>query len=249
MQLLEAIGPNRIFVHNTTAAETFALDTTHLQAHKPTVGFTYRAFGESATALGRHCPLVVKPVWKPTGDKLGLLLQYRLNAAAASATAGRPVTLHNLVLIATYEGARASGAQTKPTGTHVKDKHLVYWRIGDVTLTDAWAKIVCRIVGQQGAEPQPGHVEARWEYAVGEGDSTASFGVGVGISISQLDGKDGKGKDRADEPEDDDDDSDPFADDSGVTSARAADGSSDGGDSWVEVPTVRQIVSGRYEAK
>ncbi|EFX05725.1 hypothetical protein CMQ_3794 [Grosmannia clavigera kw1407] len=248
MELLEAIGPNRIFVRNTTAADTFELNTTHLQAHKPAVGFTFRALGESATSLGKHCPLVVKPVWKPTGDKLGLLLQYRLNAEAAATMSG-PVTLHNLVLIATYEGARASGAQTKPTGTHIKDKHLVYWRVGDVTLTDTWAKIVCRILGQQGGEPQPGHIEARWEYAMpAVTESSSSNGSGIGISISQLESTGhGKGKDRADEA--DDDEADPFADDIAVVSSKPADSGSDAGDSWVEVPTVRQIVSGRYEAK
>ncbi|MDT9151196.1 hypothetical protein RSW37_26035, partial [Escherichia coli] len=59
----------------------------------------------------------------------------------------RPVTLSNLSFVATYEGARASGVQTKPSGTHLKDKHLVYWRLGDVTLTEDWGKIICRVIG------------------------------------------------------------------------------------------------------
>lgn len=237
MQLLEAIGPNRIFVQNTAAADNFTLNTMHLQPHKATVGFTFRAFSESATALASHCPLVIRPVWKPQGDKLGLLLQYRLNptsaAAIAAASSQQPVVLHDLVLIATYEGARASGVQTKPTGTHIKDKHLVYWRLGDVTLTDAWAKIVCRIVGQQGAEPQPGHIEARWEYAASSPAAKAADGS-LDISISALISS--KGKEKEEEEE-----ADPFADES--TTSPKPEGN------WVEVPTSRQIVSGRYDAK
>ncbi|OAA66868.1 PCBP-like protein [Niveomyces insectorum RCEF 264] len=241
--LLEVIGPNRIFVQNSPSApDEFTLDTSHLQ-QRASVGFTFRAHAEDATALAAHCPLVLKPVWKATGDKLGLLLQYRLNpATAAAATAAgltttpSSITLRNVVIIATYVGARASGVQTKPSGTHLKDKHLVYWRLGEVTLTEAWAKIVCRVVGDQGAEPQPGHIEARWEYS---GSTTTSATTttlpGTGITVSQ------KRPAAAKEEE-----ADPFADD-GAPSPRATGDVAEA--TWAEVPLVRQIVSGKYEAK
>lgn len=173
--------------------------------------------------LGQHAPLLLRPAWKPQGDKLGLLLQYQLNQAAKFTS---PVTLHNVVFLVTYDG-RATGAQTKPSGTHLKEKHLVYWRLGDVTLTGDVQKIVCRIVGADGAAPTPGHVEARWEYAA-SGDDV----VGSGISISRLDEDKGKGKEV---PGDD-----PFADQS--LSAAA-------GQNWVDVPTMRKLVSGKYEGK
>jgi F-BAR domain only protein len=223
------IGPNRTFVSNTPAPDEFTLDTSHL--HKASVGFAYRAHSDESTSLAEHCPLALRPAWRPDGDKLGFVLQYRLNPSARGAG---PVTLHNVVFVVSYEGARASGAQTKPAGTLLKDKHIVYWRMAELTLTGDWVKIVCRILGEQNAEPQPGKVEARWEYAVPQ----ASAGeAGTGISVSRLGESKGKGK--ATEEEDD-----PFADES-VASPKVTEGRG----SWVDVPLVKKIVSGRYEAK
>ncbi|KAK2616894.1 Suppressor of Profilin deletion [Conoideocrella luteorostrata] len=219
---LERIGPNRIFVQNASLdqPDQFALDLSHLS--KTSIAFSYKVFTEESDAaqLGQHAPIFFKPAWKPQDDKLGLLIQYQLNHTS-SFTA--PVTLHNVVLVATYEG-RATGAQTKPSGTHLKDKHLVYWRLGDVTLTNEPQKVICRVIGAEGVCPVAGHVEARWEYA-----ASADEAVGSGISISRLSDK-AKGKDFSDD--------DPFAD----TGSPA-------GQTWADVPAVRKLVSGKYESK
>jgi hypothetical protein len=243
---LSAISPNRILVNNVSSSpDEFSLDLSHLT--KPSPSFTYRLQAENdddPTGLASsHCPLVIKPAWKPTGDKLGLVLQYRLNPLSKLPS---PVTLTNVFIFATYEGARASGAQSKPASVHLKDKHVVYWKLGDVTLTEDWgAKILCRIVGEGGAEPRPGHVEARWEYAVPpeqlEASGADATGNGNGISISRL--VESKGKERAVEEEEEEED-DPFADDMGrsTPSPRTA-------RTWADVPTVRKLASGKYEAK
>ncbi|PHH71292.1 hypothetical protein CDD82_6600 [Ophiocordyceps australis] len=220
---LERISPNRIFVHNASPdqPDQFSLDLSHLS--KTTIGFSYRLLADDAhesAALVQHAPLLLKPVWKPQGDKLGLLLQYRLNPAA-TAFAG-PVTLHNVVFVVTYEG-RASGAQTKPSGTHLKDKHIVYWRLGDLELTPDMQKLVCRIVGLEGVAPLPGHVEARWEYA-----APGNEALGSGISISKLQEEKGKAVEASED--------DPFADQSV-------------NQSWLDVSLQRKLVSGKYEAK
>ncbi|KAL0930448.1 fes cip4 domain-containing protein [Colletotrichum truncatum] len=218
---LEVIGPNRIFVQNSSdKPDEFHLDVSHL--NKTATAFTYRVHtGESG--LGAHVPLLLRPAWKPQGDKLGLLLQYSLNPACKLTA---PVTLQNVVLVATYEGAKASGAQTKPSGTHLKEKHLVYWRLGDLTLTAETQKIVCRIIGAENAEPKPGHIEARWEYTP---ESLSS-----GISISRVEETKGKGKEE---------EADPFADDNPTSPALPAD------QQWVDVKVVKKITSGKYEAK
>ncbi|KAM5345082.1 hypothetical protein ACJ41O_010944 [Fusarium nematophilum] len=220
---LERIGPNRIFVQNSSPEhhDQFSLDVSHLA--KTATAFSYRVFAEDSgtPSLGQHAPLLLKLAWKPQGEKLGLLLQYQLNSSSKFST---PVTLHNVVIVATYDG-RSTGAQTKPVGTHLKDKHLVYWRLGDVTLTDEPHKIVCRVIGAEGIEPKPGHVEARWEY-IASGDEV----VGSGISISRLDEGKGKAKELSDD--------DPFADDSASTEQK-----------WVDVPLVRKLVAGRYEGR
>lgn len=208
--------------------DQFALELSHIP--KTSTAFSYRVFADESSplALSGFVPLIIKPAWKPQGDKLGLLLQYQRNPSWALGSG--PLTLHNVVFIATYEG-RATGAQTKPSGTHLKDKHLVYWRLGDVVLGDdeTTHKIVCRILGADGTEPLPGHVEARWEYATAGAVATAS-----GISVARLaDDAQGKGKEVA---------HDPFAD---------ADAASDtpAGQSWVDVPLTRKLVSGKYESK
>jgi hypothetical protein len=220
---LERIGPNRIFVQNSSPDnhDQFNLDVSHLT--KNATAFSYRVFSEEAdvSTLAEHAPLLLKPAWKPQGDKLGLLLQYQLNPASKITA---PVSLHNVVIVAKYEG-KSSGAQTKPVGIHLKDKHLVYWRIGDLTLTAEPQKIVCRIIGSEGTEPKPGHIEARWELTA-SGDQP----VGSGISISRLDEGKGKGKEISED--------DPFADDSASTEQK-----------WVDVPVSRKLVSGKYEGR
>lgn len=199
--------------------DQFTLDASHLA--KTAIAFSYRVFAEEAETPvhGQQAPLLLKPVWKPQGDKLGLLLQYQLNPSAQFTA---PVALHNVVLVARYEG-KASGAQTKPSGTHLKDKHLVYWRLGDIALTGDMQKIVCRIVGTEGAALTAGLVEARWEYA-----ATGSETVGSRISISRLEGTDKAAED------------DPFADQSQPAP---------GGHNWVGVPLQSKLVSGKYEGR
>ncbi|KAK1972459.1 SAFF domain-containing protein [Colletotrichum sublineola] len=221
--VLEVIGPNRIFVQNTGKSDEFNLDLSHL--NKTATAFTYRLQSGDADGAGlaAQVPLLLRPTWKPQGDKLGLLLQYSLNPAS-NLTA--PVTLHNVVFVATYEGAKASGAQTKPTGTHLKDKHLVYWRLGDLTLTAEAQKIICRVIGAENAEPKPGHIEARWEMT--------PENLSSGISISRLEEAKGKGKEE---------EADPFADDNPTSPALPAD------QQWVDVQLVKKITSGKYEAK
>lgn len=120
----------------------------------------------------------------------------------------------------------------------------MYWRLGDVTLTDDWAKIICRVIGEQNAEPQPGHIEVRWDY----GPVTITAGeenvkAGSDISVSRLVEGKGKGKEKE---ESGDEEEDPFADDKGPLSPALTAKDSR---TWNEVPLVRRLVSGKYEAK
>ncbi len=194
--------------------------------------FTYRVHAEDETALAQHCPLSVHPVWRPQGDKLGLLLQYKLNP---SSTLPKPVTLSNVVFVVSYEG-RASLVQTKPSGTHLKEKHIIYWRLGDVTLTEDYAKIICRVIGEQNAEPQPGHVEVRWDYnASSDAAEAEATARASSMSVSRL--VESKGKEKATDEEDD-----PFADEKGPHPPPD-------GRKWVPVPLISKLLSGKYEAK
>ncbi|KAL2121271.1 hypothetical protein VTJ04DRAFT_5298 [Mycothermus thermophilus] len=241
---LESIGPNRLFVSNTPIPDEFTIDLSHLSSNT-VPAFTYRLHADSDTSLAGHCPLLLLPVWKPQGDKLGLLLQYRLNPSFA-AKHPRPVALSNVVFIATYEGARASGVQTKPTGTHLKDKHLVYWRLGDLSLTEGgeWQKIICRVIGEQNAEPAPGKIEVRWEWALPTAgvEGTDEEGIAVQRLLPEP-----KGKEKATEEVVED----PFAD-VAAASPPVSPGfgaAADGERRWKDVPLVKRLVAGRYEGK
>jgi hypothetical protein len=169
-------------------------------------------------------PLLLKPAWKPQGDKLALVIEYSLNPACGAAS----VTFNNLVLVAIYEGARASGCQTKPTGTHIKEKSLVYWRLGDVALTQEAHKVICRFVGAEGAAPEPGRIEARWEI-----HGSTRLPAGSGISLSRLESSKGKEKEES---------ADPFADESVVSPTTVS-------PAWVDIETNKKFVSGKYEAR
>jgi hypothetical protein len=168
--------------------------------------------------------MLLNPAWKPQGDKLGLLMQYQLNPNCAFTG---PLVLKDVVFIATYDG-KSTACQTKPSGTHLKDRHIVYWRLGDITLTSEPQKLVCRIMGADGVAPTPGHIDARWSYTLPEGTL-----AGSGISVSRLEEEKSKGKEVAT-------DDDPFADE---------DSAAPSGERWVEVPLSRKLVSGRYEGR
>lgn len=222
---LDKIGPNRIFVQNVADhPDQFTLDLSHIS--KTATAFSYRVFTPEADplSLGQNAPLLLNPAWKAQGDKLGLVIQYQLNPNSGF---GGPMPLKDVVFIASYDG-KSTGCQTKPTGTHLKDRHIVYWRLGDVTLTSDPQKLVCRLMGAEGVAPTGGHVEARWAYTLPEGTV-----AGSGISISRLEEDKGKGKEVATED-------DPFADE---------DSAAPSGEKWLDVPMARKLVSGRYEGK
>ncbi|KAL2061030.1 hypothetical protein VTL71DRAFT_9082 [Oculimacula yallundae] len=222
---MEAIGPNRTFIHPVSEQkpDEFTIDLSPLSS-KPSVAFTYRVHVDEAT-MTTQGPLLLKQSWKLQGEKLGLVIEYSLNPAFSS----EPVAFTNLVLVGMYEGARATACQTKPTGTHIKEKSLVYWRIGDVTLSHDWHKIICRVSGTEGAMPEPGHVEARWEIV-----NPANTPTGSEISISRFEQSKGKGKEEND---------DPFADATSPGLPVTPLGN------WIDVGMQRKLISGKYEAR
>ncbi|KAH7313014.1 Muniscin C-terminal mu homology domain-containing protein [Rhexocercosporidium sp. MPI-PUGE-AT-0058] len=222
---MEAIGPNRTFIHPVSEQkpDEFTIDLTPLSS-KASVAFTYRVHVDEATMTSQG-PLLLKQAWKPQGDKLGLVIEYSLNPAFSS----EPVAFNNLVLVGIYQGARAIACQTKPTGTHLKEKSLVYWRLGDVTLSQDWHKIICRVSGTEGAMPEPGHVEARWEI-----NNPSNSPIGSGISISKFEQSKGKGREEND---------DPFADATSPGLPLTPLGT------WTDIGMHKKLVSGKYEAR
>jgi hypothetical protein len=200
----------------------YTVDVAHIL--KTTQAFKYRVHVDE-TNLKSYAPLILKPAWKPTGDKLGVVVEYSLNPEFSTT----PVVLKNLVVVVTYEGAKAAGCQMKPnSGAFLKDKSLVYWKLGDVTLDFKAQKVVARVIGDQGGEPQPGAIEARWEI-----HGSQAHTIGSGLGLSRLDVDNGKGKEK--------EEIDPFADESTTLANKEG--------QWVLVESARKIVSGKYDAK
>ncbi|RDW79550.1 hypothetical protein BP6252_04188 [Coleophoma cylindrospora] len=217
--LLEAIGPNRTFVHPGANPDEFSVELSHVS--KSSVAFTYKRHIDEDT-IAKAPVLLIQPAWKPQADKLGFILQYSLNPACGLSS----MKFHNLILVGKYEGGKASGCKTKPTGIHLKEKSTVFWRLGDVTLTTTPQKLVCMFTGADGPAPTPGHVEARWE--------VPSWTRNL-LTVSKL--GPGKGKEKEETV-------DPFADES-VASPLAV--ITPG--SWTELESVAKLVSGKYEAR
>jgi hypothetical protein len=198
------------------------------QIKRTNCAFKYKVHTEPSN-LNSYIPLLLKPAWKPTGDKLGVVVEYSLNPAYSL----EPLRLNNLTLIVSYEGAKAISAQTRPSGTHVKDKNVVFWRIGDVLLEPGVTqKVLGRLLGDQGGQPLPGVVEAKWEIAVPSGSL-----VGSGLGVSWKAGVPGEGKGKGTE-------ADPFADED---AGKDAEGEKEG-NGWTRIMSVRKIVSGKYDA-
>jgi hypothetical protein len=184
------------------------------------IGFNYRVHIDEANLTSQN-PLLIKPIWKPKDDKFDFIIEYSLNPAYST----EPVTFQNLGIIARYTGGRPTACQSKPSGTFKAQQSCVFWRWGEVTLTNETRKLVCRLIVAEGGMPVPGYVDAKWEMN----------GSATGLSLSRLES--GKGKEKEES-------ADPFADDT-IASPLAVTPTGN----WVEIETSRKLISGKYEAR
>jgi hypothetical protein len=162
-------------------------------------------------------------LWKAEQTQVSVILNYSLNPQFDLRGASA-VTIRNLVLVIRLEpGSRATSCQSKPAGTFSRDKGLIYWRLGDVTLArDQPAQSIrARFITE--GEAKPGNTEARWEIS---GAESLSLGSGLGVSLSAP----GEAKDV---------EADPFADEDNAPSAAP-------GVQWKPVASVKRITSGTY---
>jgi len=221
--VLEKVAPNSAFI--TQAPERSGEYVVNLSnINRTAVAFKYQVHLEEAT-LPSHAPMVLTPSWKIEPTQASVILSYAFNPAFASA-AKRSVAMKNVTVAITLEGARASSCQSKPVGTFSKDKSLIYWKLGDITLDQYDSgphKLLARFATE--SEAKPGNVEARWEVS---GEHAA--GIGSGLSMSHLDISSEGPREEG---------TDPFADE-GATSTPSI--------SWKEVPILRKLISGKYIA-
>ncbi|GAB7360965.1 hypothetical protein MBLNU230_g0948t1 [Neophaeotheca triangularis] len=216
---LDKVAPNPAFITQTPGKDgEYNVDLSSLS--RTQVAFKYQVRVEDANAMA---PLIITPAFRIEPTQTSVIVSYSLNPNLN--LAGREtLTLSNVMLGITLEGARASSCQSKPVGTFAREKNLIFWQLGDVTLKPGAApeKLLARFATD--VEAKNGSVEAKWE--IGGGDA---HGLGSGLTISAQ-GQDSGAADGAD----------PFADE---------DANGGGAAAWKNVQGVRKLVSGNYIAK
>lgn len=222
--VLEKVAPNPAFIEQALDSPgNYTVDLAKIT--KTSVAFHYQLHIENDN-VAALAPLVLSPLWKAEPGQTSAILSYSLNPKfnLGGATS---VTIRNLILVVRLEpGSKAISCQSKPSGTFSRDKALIYWRLGDVTLTEEQPAQAIRVRFFTEGEAKPGNTEARWEIS---GEQTVSLGSGLGVSMSA------PLNEAKQDPE-----ADPFADtDETAPPASPAIG-------WKPVATVKRITSGTY---
>ncbi|KAH6643872.1 Muniscin C-terminal mu homology domain-containing protein [Boeremia exigua] len=216
--VLEKVAPNPAFIEQAQDNPgAYTVDLAKIT--KTSVAFHYQLHIENTSAAAL-APIILTPLWKAEQSQISAILNYSLNPLFDLHGASS-VTIRNLVLIVRLEpGSRASACQSKPAGTFSRDKALIYWRLGDVTLArDAPAQSIrARFITD--ADAKPGNTEARWEIS---GAESLALGSGLGVSVAGTEEKE----------------DDPFADEENRESEAPV-------VAWKGVPSVKRIVSGTY---
>ena len=212
---LEKVAPNPAFI--TATPEKEGEYTVNLQqVGRTQVAFKYQVHPDS---VGAHAPLLIAPVFKIEANQASIIVSYSLNPAF-DLRGHESVTMSGVMLALTLEGAKATSCQSKPAGSFSRERNLIYWQLGDITLSPGAApqKLLARFATE--SEATGGHAEARWEVS---GESAADLGSGLAVTISSQNGA-GEG-------------ADPFADEDSSVGA------------WKRVPGAKKLVSGTYSAK
>ncbi|KAL9019369.1 MAG: hypothetical protein Q9185_003355 [Variospora sp. 1 TL-2023] len=218
--VLEKVAPNPSFV-TQVPSKSGEYSVNISQISRPAVAFKYQVHLEDSN-LAAHAPVVITPSWKIEPKQTSVIVSYGFNPAFVSPS-GRSVTMKNVVVVVNLDSTKAQACQSKPVGNFSKEKSLIYWRLGDITL-DGYAEAPHKLIARFSTESEgkPGSVEGRWEIS---GDAAAGLGSGLGMSCSGTSKEEGS--------------HDPFADEGGAGSPTGA---------WKEVQVQRKLVSGAYKA-
>ncbi|KAI9759604.1 MAG: hypothetical protein M1835_000338 [Candelina submexicana] len=224
-QVLEKVAPNPTFIIQSSDRPAGEYGVNLGNISRTAVAFKYQLhLDESNLAL--HAPITFTPTWKIEPNQASIILNYNLNPSFAVGGKER-IVLQNTIFIISLEGTKASTCQSKPTGTFLRDRSLVYWKLGELTLeaSSQPQKLVARFTTE--AEAKPGNIEARWEIS---GEHATGFGGGLHLTqmSTTSDGVVGSSES-----------SDPFADERAAPSPSMT---------WKDVPTMRKLISGKYVA-
>ncbi|TKA83686.1 hypothetical protein B0A55_00264 [Friedmanniomyces simplex] len=189
---LEKVAPNPAFITQTSGREgEYTLNPANLS--KTQVAFKYQIRAHDA---GSQAPMLISPAFKIEPNQASIIVSYSLNNAF-NLHGRESLTLSNVMLALTLEGAKATGCQSRPVGTFSRERNLIFWPLGEITIKAGAApeKLLARFATE--SEASGGSVEARWEIT---GENVQGLGSGVGISVQGQTGSGGG------------DSADPFAD-------------------------------------
>lgn len=221
--VLEKVAPNPAIVTQVPdKSGEYYLNLSSL--NRTTVAFKYIVHLDETTTV-KHVPIFITPAWKVEAKQTSVILTYAVNPSFG-ALEDTAITLSNVIIVIKLAGVKASTCQSKPVGNFSKEKSLIYWRLGDLTLRsdEVPKKLLARFMTE--SEATPGQVQARWEMTGGQNDPAR---LGSGLALSQMTSL-GPSPGTA---------ADPFADESAAAGSNAG---------WKEVPTARRLVSGAYMA-
>jgi F-BAR domain only protein len=219
--VLHKVAPNPLFVSQIPDRNgEYALDLNQLS--KAQVAFKYQVHLED-NALAAYSPVVLTPNWKIEATQASVILNYSWNPSLHSSNA--KINLQNVVVIINIENAKALSCQSKPVGTFSKERNLIYWKLGDLTLekdNESGQRLLARFATD--GEAKPGIVEARWEIS---GEHVQGLGSELGVSITNGDKAQG-----TDSPN-------PFSDEDTTPNPVHSSGN---------VSITRKLISGKYTA-
>src|SRR5262249_29297314 len=160
---LEKVAPNPQFID--AVSDSPGLYTVNLsQATKTAVAFKYQVRLDEVSGC---MPLVLKPVWKIEQNQASVILTYGINPTFSQSmdTDKLSLTLTNTIIIIHLDptGSKATSCKAMGGGTFSRDRNLVYWRLGDITLSKDGSPQTLRARFFTDGEAKSGHVEARWE--------------------------------------------------------------------------------------
>ena len=222
---LNTVAPNPTFIESINDEPgNYRVDLA--QTTKTSIAFKYQVRLEDAAITG-YVPLSLKTTWKVESTQASVLLTYGLNPAFTLSMdfSKTSITLNNVIIVIHLDptGPKATSCKAVGGGTFSREKNLVYWRLGDVTLQKDGPSQSLKARFFTESEAKIGNVEARWELHQG---SAAGAGSGLSVSVMEhITGADG--------------DVNPFADEDATPAPTV---------SWKEVRTVKSLRSGTYLA-
>ena len=174
--ILEKINPNPMVVeHLEGQPNRYKIKLRNII--NPILAFRYQLKSEEYRSFS-YAPLSITPVWKIEPSRVSVIVSCSLNDNFVMDTK-TSLTLDNLVIIVHLEGCKAASCQSKPVGTFSRERSIIYWRLGMITLDKKQATKQLRARFLTESEGRSGQTEARWEVS---GNAVEGFGSHLGIS-------------------------------------------------------------------